>query len=129
MEQASRFFELFRERNLDSYIFDHTNKDGDFGSFMSLLVFIEKDGRPNNYLETFNDVAKEFFDKYTKEHQKYLNHLEHDRQKKVHAEETERNRREGIASQELKYLNHNEVPNPDEKNKPFRYLRKKMFKC
>jgi len=68
-EKNTQLYEFFRDQNTDFYIFEHENKKDDFERFSSLRVFIEKDGRPNNYLETTEELSKEHAEFYDKEHQ------------------------------------------------------------
>jgi hypothetical protein len=104
-------------------MFDPTNKTDDFECLQSLRVFIEKDGRPNNYLETEEHLSGKFTEYYKHKHEVNVKHLEHDKQKQEQLLDKERQRRLKIVDEEMDYLLHNEIPDPEEKNKPFRYLK------
>jgi hypothetical protein len=49
-----------------------------------------------------------------------VKHLEHEKEKQQKAIDKERERRLKICSDELKFLQMNEAPDPEERGKPFR---------
>jgi len=57
---------------------------------------------------------------YIKKHQENVQKQEEEIAKQQKLKDEERVRRENIAKEELDYITHHEIPDPEEKNKPFR---------
>ena len=80
-EKTTKVFDFFTERGLDMYIFDPVNKRDDFEAFEALRIQIEKEGRPNNYLETEEELAKAHKSYYKALHERNTNTIEEEKQK------------------------------------------------
>lgn len=119
-EKTTKLYNFFADLNTDIYMFDPSNKSDDFESLQSLRVYIERDGRPNNYLETEDSLSSKNKEYYKHKHEVNVKHLEQEKQKQQHSLDKERQRRLKIVDVEMDYLLHNEIPDPEEKHKPFR---------
>lgn len=117
----SKIIDYFSTKQLESYIFDTTNRQ-EFEIFNSLRIFIERDGRPYNYLDSEEVLRQKHVKYYDQKNAEIQQQLKLKKEGQDRAIKEQENNRIKISEQQIKYISDNEMTEEFEiiKKMPFR---------